>query len=1168
MADTEDEQLAKLGGVPVPAAVSPSPPLDPAITPDQGPSEDDALSKLGGVPVNAPAVSDHPEAPDRESDLGSAAVRGLKQLAPFLLDKEDLTQEHTGAETGVEIGTNIAADVALGAGIGALLGPAGVAAGAVTAATVHVAMAAFRGFGYEYAWSKAQGKDFDPMRGVLNTAVQINPLMGKGGRLMKAATQALLEAGSQAAMGASAEQAGVAGVVGGAIAGALHQNTGTWLAIMGQTAYRPGSNTDRGGASPAEMAGQLKLFADNSTSRMGTRIEQGMAAAESEDPSFFKLGTKLQDAEESVTKREEYTKAYQLVEEHGGVYPPKLAEDDQLLLKDVDGFKAWLIDQPGYRSADKELEGQFESAVKRMGDAQVSKAYEFYKINKIVIQETEGFNQEAAAGLLFKNKETGEVVNKMTVGKDVVKDQTKYSRVSHVQDPLQNGWVDKMTDALFVMRKFDRELGTNFEATINGFSTAKNKQNAVMSGYMESANDLVQRGRKVGLDNDTVGRWLAEKDINHERGFTRKLMVGSSSEGPGNTTINLSKDQMEVAEGWRTLFETVRQRLNNEGLTIDFEGGQEFTQGGRYLTARAKTGADAATSLRREAERLETKYGSDYLDHSESFSLRRTVGNMLGEDPENINHPVAVDRAIDGAINPTGKGKTTSGFDPGATFQRVQGLPVPEFIRDFDVGKLFTNYMNNNFKAVYYHDSFLQLNSQMEMLTALGMKKSAAYIAQYIKDISGSQSNFLAGITQQSNKWKNALVKLADKSEQLTTNYGGQIDHAGGGIAASAAKTISRLPDIAGFAISNIYPNYLGFNIRAALRDFTKPWLLTAPELGGVYGRATVAKAIFAAVHDKLEGGVDFSAALKKKGLLSKLDPFVTQLGDELTARGLTPGKHMGELGNISDASLRSVKGLGKTVEVLDWYNDKAMALYSQTDKMNRYITLKVAQQLARDLQAGHQGAFAAASRMLSEGTKSGIRDLGIKTMDDLKKVDVEKLGDILSAHLNAKTEFNYGKEGMNEFGRGMGRLFSMFTKWPAMMVSDAAEQYQKGANFGQGVGNVTKKYLMPMAVMSVVGRYVLDTKNNPYQRFLIGNNLAEWAPASSWTIGTPPVLQTAEDFSKQLKTAFDADKSAEEKMREASKFATSQVQTFMPGMALLQERRRFMKAFHPEGDR
>jgi hypothetical protein len=233
------------------------------------------------------------------------------------------------------------------------------------------------------------------------------------------------------------------------------------------------------------------------------------------------------------------------------------------------------------------------------------------------------------------------------------------------------------------------------------------------------------------------------------------------------------------------------------------------------------------------------------------------------------------------------------------------------------------------------------------------------------------------------------------------------------------------------------------------------------------------------------------------------------------------------------------------------------MALYSASDTVNRYITYKVAHNLAADLKEGNKRALDFAERALSEGGKSSLRRL-IATGRE------EEVGNELARYLIGKTQFNYGKESMNEFGREHGRLFSMFTKWPAMIMSDSSDLLDQYGKL-DGSKKIAQRYLAPMALLAGVGSLVVD-KNNPNHAvtYLLGEDLSDIAPAQSFKVGAGPVVKTGMNAAKTLLDMFSNDLSVDQKIESVRKLGSTTALSYLPGMAPVNEYIRWKRAFHP----
>jgi hypothetical protein len=364
------------------------------------------------------------------------------------------------------------------------------------------------------------------------------------------------------------------------------------------------------------------------------------------------------------------------------------------------------------------------------------------------------------------------------------------------------------------------------------------------------------------------------------------------------------------------------------------------------------------------------------------------------------------------------------------------------------------------------------------------------------------------------------------------------------------------LPDFLGFSIGQIYPNFLGWNFRAAIRNYFQPLLTTAPELGWGYGSKLVGKATMSAAADFFKApGV---SPVKKADVFSEF----------LQPKGLAPGKFFGEAGDVTGEGLRAIKGVGQGVEMLDKHNNAAMYLYGLSDNVNRYITYKVGHELARDIARGIKPAREFAMRTLSEGGKAEARKILRDMGGELSPEAVEKLGDALARNLITKTQFNYGKEALNEWGREHGRLFSMFTKWPAMILSDNAELIEKyGAK--EGTIKASQRYLAPMAIMAMAGTQLKDTDSG-YIRWLIGEDLSDAAPAQSIKVGMGPVFKTGGQAAETLLKIASTEWNAEGVKKSAGalgKLAKDTGMSYVPGMGAFNEIKRVKRAFRIEDE-
>jgi hypothetical protein len=1017
------------------------------------------LRSIGGVadqPGEGPDAF-NPEA-ERESDYGATLQRiGKNVLAPHLLEKKDFEGDRTVGEMVAETAGSVAGDIAVGAALGSVVPGVGTLTGAVVAP---VAMALYRGFGYEYARSKAQGESFDPIRGVLNFAAEANPVMMGGGRILKFISQAGLEGAREFSYSKDAVGSGVVGAVSGAVAAAFHVKGPGWLGVTADLASGP-----KGGIDVKDAAGLTKLVQSNA--EFGQRLDNGVAAAKQID-GFFDLARTRELAEEFAQREGDIG-----VEMGAGGLPAVNMFEDR-----INQFKRWFVKQPGMRAGD-DLDVTFDHYAKSLGEERIKDDFAIWAHREVAAEVTKRYNNDVAKGISPKLK-----------------------------DPLESKFAERFRDIKFVMRRIDKKIGTNFEGMVDAFTEAKNHQSMIVAPLFDEANDLVKAGRSAGLSNEDVGRHLAE----------------TTKEGLAKLP-KLDEAQTKVVEGWRQFFKNVRTKAQEKGMSID----ELQSETGNYLPRRSLTGADLNRSFRKERARLVQAYGDDFLEKKSKdvLQFKEAVAHVLKDKKSKITagdvqYNQQIDEAMEKMLDPR-NGKSLEGFEAFASFQR-SAQEIPSFVQDFDIGRLAVNYANNVFKAATYHDAFMQMSANMEILKKLGLKRSHDYLKRYIDDVSGKPSETIAGVQYKINKHKvnaqNAIDDLVD------------VDGMSAKVKRGFYGIKKDLPDYMGYAMQSLYPNLLGWNFKAAIRNYAQPFLVTAPELGWGYGSRLVAKATAGAWKDRATG---------------------TNFAHFLRDRHLAPGKFFGEGLDVSSDSLRATKYMGRAIEGIDKLNDMSMFLYSASDNVNRYITYKVGQQLAKDVVAGNESALKYVTRVMSEGNKRGVRDL-------ISAGKTDELGDLLARQLITKTQFNYGKESLNEFGRENGRLFSMFTKWPATVMSDTAELLETHGAV-KGSTKVAQRYFAPMAALMMAGEYLVDTDASPTLQWLVGTDLSDAAPAQSMKVGAPPVIGTALAFSKTFMDMFDKELDSDQRLDKVGALLGKTALTYAPGMAPFNEYARWSRA-------
>jgi hypothetical protein len=1044
------------------------------------------------------------EGEDEETALDDI-VRGAKHtFAPHLLTKEDLEAPREWQNTLTEVGSSIVMDIA-SYGVTASIAAAGAAAVGVAAAPVVFATAAgwalYRGFGFEQAKANAEKRKFDPALGMMNVVTELNPLVRKTKHMAKASTAMGVQFGTQfAAEGArtyaytgDTTSAIVAGATGGAMSAPFVRSSAL-VSLVGEPVTRASSMKRTPGMRP-DRVGDIEDMVTDDSLGLSTRI-------------------------------------YKELERKG---------DDFLEMPDdvPDKFKKWLLRQPGMKDG-ADLDEKFSFYAEKLGADRISQAYKTYQTQRVALGEVRKIRKEY-------------------LGDDALK------------DPLEGNIFAKFEDAKFVARQMDDTFGTNISGAIDAFSESKNRHSVDTAPLIIQASKLLKKAnKKAKMTNQDIGKALHKGD------------AYKYSSDPA-----LAKQQKAVVGEMADLYKKARGQLKEEY-------GMDIGQLENYFPQQMLREADLAKALRQRHQVLISKgiAGQKKMDvfemakgisKKERGEITRTadkgelatlrvrqenaeqsqqflevVKHLIGREAKNEKD---IKLALTYAMDPK-KQKRMKGFESSAIFSRKNVLP--NFAQDWDAGRVFMNYVNGNYKAVHYFDAFQQMEMNMKMLRGMKATKSADYLEKYMKHMSGGDTGPMASMQMMLAKYREKLDR--NKDEMIMGRAIAAADARGddslhkkiamkgynaveADIQASQGVVdkakghwidFKRLaPDLAAFSLSQIYPNMLGLNMKAALRNLGQTPMLTSMEIGGgmsMYGHRLNSKAFMSAFTKKHRDGQKMTAFLQSKGL--------------------APGKFIGEGMQLPADTLKSLKGMGVSIDVANQIGDTLMGIYSFTDTYNRVLSWEMGQMLGKDLakdiakggkSLSKSHALNFVNRM-SSGSKQKVKHL-------LKNKDYDGANEEISRYLVAKTQYHYGREQQSEFGREMGRMFTMFTKWPLMVAGDIKEMAKGKQKF-----RALKKYLAPMAVMMAADEFMFDTEDqDPLKKYLLGQKMSNLTPGATvfnlTSVATPPVLDVVGDLSGGLMSAMEGD------YEKLAKSMTGVATTFTPGLSFVHEWKRLHKA-------
>lgn len=477
------------------------------------------------------------------------------------------------------------------------------------------------------------------------------------------------------------------------------------------------------------------------------------------------------------------------------------------------------------------------------------------------------------------------------------------------------------------------------------------------------------------------------------------------------------------------------------------------------------------------------------------------------------------------ASNPKTAGAKAN-LSPSASRERLNR--IPQYLLDRDPRRLLINWSQDTFKAARMRQGLSELRSVRNLATAAGQVDDADYVGKLISDISGRRGGTLAAWTEaQRTAWQVSMERAAKAAATP--------------LAKDAYTFLAETPGFLAGLFNQVYPNLLGLSPRAIVQNLMQPAFMTMPELGYSYGFRKLGKA-----YVQLLTG-DYRKILSKAVTEGAIPAqWTTELRDAV--RG---GVKRGALYRVTEA-------------VLDTWANIAMYLFEASEKVNRASHYLISKEIAQDVMRGDDGPKAFLARI----PPTYRRDI----LTAAKRGDADTTEQLVRNYLIGKTLFNYNRITMSEFGRSMGPLFSMFSKWPTTVAGELLDVYQS-RGVGKGSAEVARRYLFPIAIASGLG-YLLfpeemprdSQKAMPAPKVSTGEQLFFGKPKSALIRGpatgtplgsvegivsgrafSPPIVTFVRDPVVALLTA-DPDK--------LGKWAADSARTLVPGAGIL----RFME--------
>lgn len=718
----------------------------------------------------------------------------------------------------------------------------------------------------------------------------------------------------------------------------------------------------------------------------------------------------------------------------------RLADDSEI---EEDKLWDWMHPTPDHMAADIDIDGNVAPYKKYLEDL----AGRFELAKRQGMASEEAWNEFKLGEYLLKQMDKEDTVRRAAALKGLDKDSPDFVKqsVKHydLKNPLTMGSKHWM-DANVALRQIDDATGLDLELIQNRLYDQTNKK----KGFDRAVGVILEKAQKR----------------RNKSSLTDEQIIKSLEDG------NLSDP---VVAGYRTVLDYLLKKSKKSGIDVKSRA--------NYVPVRKKTGVEMVKALEGQGKKLGITNSDKNLD------VNKMIGKVDWEDTDDAI--VQTLNEMDGTRRDLGylkyylqkvhnsEIKTTNQMrdalsnlrnsdvihrttqpEVGAVFARKGELP--EWIREYNIDKLIWSNTDQTSNAAFILPTAKALDSRIVALRRLGLDDAANYVKNYRLDVSGIQRPKPTGFSP--------ARALKQKLEFMGEDRDNDI--------------IRAAPHMIDAMASAIYPNIIGFNARAVIRNLTQPLVMTASETGFKDSGKIWADSSAAVIRDmvKLGNGNPMKGwtKLKNKMVQEGTIPESVSLQD---FEGIRSGV----------ADWTKSKGVKTTQKAIDKYSKAAMFLFGKTDEYNRMVTRYMADRMSDQVVAGNTKVLNKVPASVRDKINSINKRFGIDPEEQKKQVD-----DVLRRWLLVQTQLAYGKVGSNELGRSMGPGITMMTKWPVAISSDVVDKVKKGE-----YARLMAKYFGPALAVSLLGRamYDRDSQMTPRQKQLLGGGgLPSWLPVTS----------------------------------------------------------------------
>lgn len=640
---------------------------------------------------------------------------------------------------------------------------------------------------------------------------------------------------------------------------------------------------------------------------------------------------------------------------------------------------------------------------------------------------------------------------------------------------------DILTDGKFVARMIDRRNGLDVEHTI---MKMENKHSFFTTVF----------NAKLGELNEINGR-IAKVATNDFNGANIRKFVENDVEG-------LDSTQQEIVKDIRQWFEEVRVQANDAfGFDIKkYENrlyAHYFPHKSKRIAQRIPLIKKQLTLALRAGERPSNVSYRELTDADLEALRLSDEGQQLIQAVEVIGQKKVRDvkgfvEAYERSISLSDELMERTRMEAAPLFKREEGLP--EFLLENDLRVAGANWVQSIYKQGFMGEELANLRRAADIAKSIGDNRAYRFLDNLIQDSLGVRAKSIAGRTRQmSTKLEVVVNAAADKSQTVLGKafWGTMKD------AMNFFPTASMMP----------YANFLGMSPRALIMNMSQLPTLTVPELGGAVSptsyfksnvkliklltKGTTFKVTDPGLLNKLSKmNLSVSQFDPKTGMLTTKNPELVLANDGLVNLPLEV-EHVNVLRAGLEHETKAFKGLQKFSEQ---YAHWALYLYGKTESLNRFMASEMAMDLVDNFVKGQGKATKYVQSVMTPDVSTKFQRL--------LKTDERAARKLMKEYVLSKTVFNYSRYSLSEYGRSMGPLFSMFTKWPTSILGDVRDTMsQQGISGSEKVRRLGARYMAPLGALWITSVLVDRAmgEDDPIKKELFGSKgPVGWAPITS----------------------------------------------------------------------